>query len=97
MLENEKKSLVSLNHVYQHLDGLFDQDVDGDTLFASGYLRGLIALSATSFGDEGQDISNELVQLVSEKITAAKAELSPQDSAIVSNFWLQLQSLFVYK
>ena len=95
MLENQKNSLTSLSQLYQYLDGLFDQNVDGDTLFASGYLRGLIALAATDFGDEQQSLCNELVQLITHKLTGAKAELSPQDSVIVSNFWLHLQALII--
>lgn len=93
MLENKKTTLTSLSQLYHYLDGLFDQNVDNDTLFASGYLRGLIALSATDFGDEQQRICNELTQLITDKLLAAKAELSPQDSVIVSNFWLHLQNL----
>ncbi|MBU2872346.1 YfcL family protein [Colwellia sp. E2M01] len=78
--------------IYQHLDGLFDQDSDSDTLFAGGYIRGIFSLVATDFGDESQLLSSELCTEVTQKISLAKSELSPQDFAIVTNFWLQLQT-----
>ncbi len=90
MLDNSK-TLTILEELYHYLDSLFEQDIDSDTLFASGYLRGFIALAATNFGDEQQTLTVQLIQAVSDKITAAKTELSPQDSVIVSNFWLNLQ------
>ena len=91
MSDSPQNMLTTLAQLYQYLDSLFEQDIDSDTLFASGYLRGFIALAATDFGDEQQLLTAQLIQEVSDKITAAKAELSPQDSVIVSNFWLNLQ------
>jgi len=91
MSDSPQNMLTTLEQLYQYLDSLFEQDIDSDTLFASGYLRGFIALAATDFGDEQQVLTAQLIQEVSDKITAAKAELSPQDSVIVSNFWLSLQ------
>lgn len=85
------KSLHTVADVYQHLDSLFDQDVDGDTLFASSYLRGLFSSAASQFSDEQHVISPELIQTVSDKLVQAKTELSPQDNAIVQNFWVALQ------
>lgn len=87
--------LCSVNELYLYLDNLFEQDVDSDTLFASGYLRGFISLAATDFGDEQQLISTGLIKLISEKLSQAKTELSPQDNAIVQNFWLDLQQAMV--
>lgn len=78
--------------IYHYLDGLFDQDSDSDTLFAGGYLRGLFSLVATNFGDESQLLSTELCTEVTQKISLSKSELAPQDFAIVTNFWLQLQT-----
>ena len=46
-LETELTSITSPGKLYAYLDSLFDQDVDSDTLFASGYLRGVISLAAT--------------------------------------------------
>ena len=77
------KNLQTVADVYQYLDGLFDQDVDSDTLFASSYLRGLFSSAVSHFSDEKQKISTAIAQ--------AKTELSPQDNAIVQNFWLALQ------
>jgi len=86
------KKLNTLSELYQHLDSLFDQDVDSDTLFASGYLRGFISLAASNGGDEQQLISASLIDSITEKLAHAKTELSPQDNVIVQNFWLALQN-----
>ncbi|TWX67346.1 YfcL family protein [Colwellia demingiae] len=91
MSDSSDNTLTTVEQLYKYLDSLFEQDIDSDTLFASGYLRGLIALTATDFGDEQQSLTTELIQAINHKIAAAKAELSPQDSVIVSNFWLELQ------
>ena len=85
------KSLNTISDLYQHLDNLFDQNVDNDTLFASGYLRGFISLAAANGGDEQQLISTPLIDCITEKLAQAKTELSPQDNVIVQNFWLALQ------
>ena len=87
--------LRSVNELYLYLDNLFEQDVDSDTLFASGYLRGFISLAATDFGDEQQLISAALIKLISEKLSQAKTELNPQDNVIVQNFWLDLQQAMI--
>jgi len=89
------KKLSTLSELYQHLDSLFDQDVDSDILFASGYLRGFISLAATDEGDEQQLISASLIDSISKKLADAKAELSPQDNVIVQNFWLGLQQAMI--
>lgn len=88
---NQSKQLTTVVELYQYLDNLFEQDSDSDTLFAGGYLRGFISLVATEYGDESQAISAELIEGVSDKLTQAKAELNPQDHAIVTNFWLMTQ------
>ncbi|MGV2871852.1 YfcL family protein [Colwellia sp. E150_009] len=85
------KKLSTLNEVYHYLDSLFEQNVDSDTLFASGYLRGFISLAANDGDDEQQVISAPLIECVSNKLAGAKTELSPQDNVIVQNFWLSLQ------
>ena len=89
-------TLTKLTDFYQYRDELFEQDCDNDTLFASGYLRGFVSLVATSYGDESQTISKELIESVSEKIAQAKTELSPQDYAVVHNFWLNTQQKIAY-
>jgi len=88
---NSYKQLTTVDELYQYLDNLFEQDSDSDTLFAGGYLRGFISLVATEYGDESQTISAELIEGVSQKLSQAKAELTPQDHAIVTNFWLMTQ------
>ncbi len=85
------KNLQTVAEVYQHLDSLFDKDVDSDTLFASGYLRGLFSSAVSDFSDEKQAISADIIQTVSDKLASAKTELTPQDNAIVQNFWVVLQ------
>ncbi len=87
--------LSTLSELYQHLDSLFDQDVDSDTLFASGYLRGFISLAATDGCGEQQPISVSLIDSISKNLTNAKTELSPQDNMIVQNFWSALQQAMI--
>ncbi len=87
--------MKNLNSIYQYFDSLFEKNVDEDTLFASSYLRGFISLSAAEFGDETQPITLALVARVSEHLSQAKSELSPQDAAIVGNFWLALKEQFI--
>ncbi len=88
------ENIYTVAGLYLYLDNLFDQDVDADTLFASGYLRGFVSLVATNFGDEKQIITSTLVESITAKLKTAKTELTPQDSVIVDNFWLKLQGLF---
>lgn len=89
-----KNTISTLDELYQFLDNLFDQDCDADTLFASGYLRGFISLIASDFGNENIDLSQAFIEAISNGVLEARSELSPQDSAIVNNFWLQLQHRF---
>jgi hypothetical protein len=83
--------LHTVADLYQHLDSLFDQDIDNDTLFASGYLRGLFSSAVSPTLGEQQKMSVELTQAVTDKLANARTELSPQDNAIVQNYWLVLQ------
>lgn len=89
------KQLITVADFYQYLDALFDLDADSDTLFAGSYLRGFISLVATEYGDESQVISTALLEGITAKVNQAKVELSPQDYAIVMNFWLGLQQQVV--
>lgn len=84
--------IENLTELYQYFDDLVCHDTDDDTLFASSYLRGFIALVASQFGDESQKLSTELFQAVSTELQQAKAELTPQDSVVVNNYWLKLQN-----
>lgn len=85
------KKLTTVAELYLYLDALFELDADSDTLFAGSYLRGFISLVATDYGDENQIISSQLIKGVTAKAGQSKIELSPQDYAIVTNFWLELQ------
>jgi len=85
----------TLTDLYHYFDSLFDQEVSQDTLFASSYVRGFIAVEAVQFGDDNQTLTTELYQQITAKISTAKSELSPQDQTIVANFWRELQQNFV--
>jgi len=89
------KKLATVADFYQYLDALFELDADSDTLFAGSYLRGFISLVATDYGDESQVVSALLLEGITAKVGQAKVELSPQDYAIVTNFWLELQQRVV--
>ena len=87
-------SNMNLTALYQHLDEIVEQDASPDDLFASSYIRGFIALSASEFGDESQLLSAELASSIEEKIIAAKTECTPQDQLIVQQYWLSLKAYF---
>lgn len=91
MVDITTKKFITVANFYEYLDALFDLESDSDTLFAGGYLRGFISLVATEFGDESQVITSVLLTAVSNKVNLARTELSPQDHAIVTNFWLEIQ------
>lgn len=73
---------------------LIDQMVEtasDDELFAGGYLRGHISLSAAAC--ERDDITSLEVmnQAVSESLKGAQSELNPADQQLVKTLWQQLQ------
>ena len=73
---------------------LIDQQVEtasDDELFAGGYLRGHISLSAADC--EAEEISDldELKKRIVQSLDNAKSELSPADRLIVYDLWQQLQ------
>jgi len=86
-------TVKTLTDLYHYFDCLLSQD-DADILFASSYIRGFIAVEAVTFGDDGQVLSAELYQQVSDKMNAAKTELTPQDRLIVVDFWQSLRDYF---
>ena len=90
----QQSEITSLEKLYGYLDDLVCQDISSDELFASSYLRGFLSVEAAKFGDDQQVLSHALAQAISEQVTLAKTELSPQDRAIVNNYWLKLQLLF---
>jgi hypothetical protein len=86
-----KKTLTDL---YCYFDQLVDQNSNQDTLFASSYVRGFMAVEAVNFGDDNQLLTTTLYHAVLEEMKRAKNELTPQDQAIVHNFYLTLAPYF---
>lgn len=85
---------TNLTELYQYFDDLAASDADSDTLFASSYIRGFLALVASNYGDESQKISQALIESVTAELNKARAELTPQDNAVVTNYWVTLQNDF---
>lgn len=89
--------IKSLSDLYEYFDALAEDDqTDPDTLFASSYLRGFIALTASEFGDESQLLSTPFATSVTEKLHEARSELSPADKVIVNNFWSSITDIFSF-
>ncbi len=84
----------NLTALYHYLDEQVSLDVSADELFAGSYLRGFISLAGSEFGDESQVLTQVLADSISEKLTAARTELTPQDRQIVQDYWQHLQSAF---
>ncbi|WP_194435967.1 YfcL family protein [Vibrio fluminensis] len=61
-----------------------------DELFAGGYLRGHISLSAASCEEEGINDVEELKQRIIASLDQARTELTPADRIIVNDLWLEL-------
>lgn len=87
-------SIQTLNQLYQHFDELCLKEDNDDELFASSYIRGFIALSASQYGDETQTLTTEFADDISEKLAASRSELTPQDQQIVTNYWAELKTYF---
>ena len=64
-----------------------------DELFAGGYLRGHISLSAASCEEEGINDIDTLKQRIEASLNAARSELTPVDRTIVNDLWQELASL----
>jgi len=86
--------IENLTALYHYLDQQVAQDVSADELFAGSYLRGFISLAGSEFGDESQALTQALADNISEKLQAARTELSPQDRQIVQDYWQHLQVAF---
>jgi hypothetical protein len=84
----------NLTALYHFLDEQVTQDVSGDELFAGSYLRGFISLAGSEYGDESQVLTQRLAINISEKLQAARTELTPQDHQIVQDYWLRLKTAF---
>ncbi|EJB0230836.1 YfcL family protein [Vibrio vulnificus] len=63
-----------------------------DELFAGGYLRGHISLSAASCEDDGINDVTELKSRIEQSLENARSELAPPDRIIVSDLWQELQA-----
>ncbi|EKO3495662.1 YfcL family protein [Vibrio fluvialis] len=61
-----------------------------DELFAGGYLRGHISLSAAACEDDGVQDVEELKNRIEQSLEAARSELNPADRVIVSELWREL-------
>ena len=62
-----------------------------DELFAGGYLRGHISLSAAACEAEGVDDVDALKKRIAQSLEDARSELSPSDRTVVSELWEKLQ------
>ena len=91
MFNEQCKTLADL---YQHFDQLAEQEVDDDSLFASSYIRGFISLVASEYGNEQQALSTVLADNVTAQLYGARSELTPQDRAIVNDYWQDLKNCF---
>lgn len=61
-----------------------------DELFAGGYLRGHISLSAAECEEQNINDIEVLKQRIQASLEAARAELTPADRSIVTDLWLEL-------
>ncbi len=68
------------------------ENASDDELFAGGYLRGHISLSAASCEEDGINDVEELKSRIANSLEEARAELAPADRVIVSDLWQELQS-----
>ncbi|GHA39079.1 YfcL family protein [Photobacterium aphoticum] len=82
-------------HQYEEtLLTLIDQMVEtatDDELFAGGYLRGHISLSAANCEMEGESSIEAMTAKVDASLVEAQSELTPADQVIVKAMWSQLQ------
>ncbi|MCY9804249.1 YfcL family protein [Vibrio scophthalmi] len=63
-----------------------------DELFAGGYLRGHISLSAATCEEEGVNDVDELKSRIVTSLEQARAELTPADRIVVNDLWLELSN-----
>jgi len=67
------------------------ESASDDELFAGGYLRGHISLSAAECEAEGIDNVELFKQKVEQSLDNARSELTPADRVIVADLWGQLK------
>jgi hypothetical protein len=68
------------------------ENASDDELFAGGYLRGHISLSAAACEEEGITDLVALKSRVESSLENARSELAPADRVIVLKLWESLQS-----
>ncbi|MGC9401883.1 YfcL family protein [Vibrio genomosp. F10] len=66
------------------------ESASDDELFAGGYLRGHISLSAASCEEDNIDDITELKTRIVQSLEEAKTELTPADRVIVNDLWIEL-------
>lgn len=64
-----------------------------DELFAGGYLRGHISLSAAACEEEGINDIETLRDRIEASLDAARSELTPADRTIVNDLWQELANM----
>ncbi len=68
------------------------ESASDDELFAGGYLRGHISLSAAACEEEGINDISTLCKRIDDSLEKAKSELTPADQVVVTSLWAELQS-----
>ncbi|KMV28500.1 YfcL family protein [Photobacterium swingsii] len=74
-----------------HIDHMVETASD-DELFAGGYLRGHISLSAANCEQNDINCVEEMKKAVEASIAQAQSELSPADQVIVKAMWESLKN-----
>ncbi|MGL4192685.1 MAG: YfcL family protein [Vibrio sp.] len=82
IIEFEEKLLALIDAQVAH--------ASNDELFAGGYLRGHISLSAAQCEEEGIEDLEVFKGQIEQSLAAARSELSPIDQVIVAELWQQL-------
>lgn len=68
------------------------ESASDDELFAGGYLRGHISLSAAACEEQGIDDIERLKVRIEQSLEEARSELTPADRAIVYALWRELSA-----
>lgn len=68
------------------------ESASDDELFAGGYLRGHISLSAAACEEQGIDDIERLKARIEQSLEEARSELTPADRAIVYALWRELSA-----
>ncbi|MGR5146664.1 YfcL family protein [Photobacterium alginatilyticum] len=84
MIQQYEEKLLNL------IDTMVETASD-DELFAGGYLRGHISLSAANCEMDGISSIQAMNSAVEESLVEAQSELTPADQLIVKAMWEQLQ------